>query len=139
MACYQQIDADPDPDPAYHFDADADPNPDFQFDADPYLDPQHCLFLWYHYLVYEVKSAGSNYQILVGGALVPGYPAGQLYVRALGAAPPPARARQPPLHNEGAQRAEHVRRLEAGRSLVLRRQALPAVGAAGASAAAATA
>ena len=71
----------------------------------------------------------------MGGALVPGYPAGQLHVRALGAAPPPARARQPPLHNERAQRAEHVRRLEAGRALVLRRQALAAVGAAGASAA----
>ncbi len=72
----------------------------------------------------------------MGGALVPGYPAGQLHVRALGAAPPPARAREPPLHNERAQRAEHVRRLEAGRALVLRRQALAAaVRAAGASAA----
>jgi hypothetical protein len=85
---------------------------------------------------YQVRRAGSTYQILVGGALVPGYPAGQLHVRALGAPPPPARARQPPLNNERAQRAEHVRRLEAGRALVLRRQTLAAaVGAAGASAA----
>ncbi len=33
-----QIDADPDPDPAYHFDA--DPYPTFHFYA--YPDPQHC-------------------------------------------------------------------------------------------------
>ncbi len=39
------IDADPDPEPAYHFDANpdpayyVDPDPTFQFDADP--DPQH--------------------------------------------------------------------------------------------------
>ncbi len=32
-----KTDADPDPDPAYHFDA--DPDPTFQFDTDP--DPQH--------------------------------------------------------------------------------------------------
>jgi hypothetical protein len=29
------VDADPDPDPAYHSDAVADPDPTFQFDADP--------------------------------------------------------------------------------------------------------
>jgi hypothetical protein len=44
-ACHLQIDADTDPDPAYHFDEDpdpaynvdpdADPDPAFQFDADP--------------------------------------------------------------------------------------------------------
>ncbi len=37
-ACHLQIDADPDPDPAYHFDA--DPDPTFQFDADPYIRAQ---------------------------------------------------------------------------------------------------
>jgi hypothetical protein len=38
LACHLQIDADPVPDPAYHFDADADPG--YQNDADS--DPQHC-------------------------------------------------------------------------------------------------
>jgi hypothetical protein len=33
LNCHLQIDADPDPDPAYHIDA--DPNHTFQFDADP--------------------------------------------------------------------------------------------------------
>ncbi len=33
MACHRQVDADPDPDPGYHFDA--DPDPTFLFDADP--------------------------------------------------------------------------------------------------------
>ncbi len=37
MACHLQIDADPIPDPAYHFDPDLDPW--FHFDADPDLDP----------------------------------------------------------------------------------------------------
>jgi hypothetical protein len=37
VACLLQIDADPVPDPAYHFDAD----PGYQNDADP--DPQQCL------------------------------------------------------------------------------------------------
>ncbi len=43
MACYLQINADPDTaydfdadaDPAYHFEADLDPDRTFQFDADP--------------------------------------------------------------------------------------------------------
>jgi hypothetical protein len=43
LACHLQIDADPDPDPAYYFVAntdpgdhlDPDPDPTFQFDADP--------------------------------------------------------------------------------------------------------
>ncbi len=41
LACHLQIDADPVPDPAYHFDADAEP--DFylmRIHTDP--DPQHC-------------------------------------------------------------------------------------------------
>jgi hypothetical protein len=33
LACYLQIDEDPDPDPAYYFDA--DPYPDYHFYADP--------------------------------------------------------------------------------------------------------
>ena len=45
VTCKSKIDADPDPDPAYHFDADpdttfhfdSDPDPAFNFDAD--LDP----------------------------------------------------------------------------------------------------
>ncbi len=58
MDCHLQIDADPVPDPAYHFDADPDPDfylmrsgsgflfdadadPGYQNDADP--DTQHCL------------------------------------------------------------------------------------------------
>ncbi len=39
LTCHLQIDAAPDPDPAYHCDADPDPDPTFQFDADP--DLQH--------------------------------------------------------------------------------------------------
>ncbi len=41
MACHLQIDADPDPDPAYYFDADPEPDSNFQFNADP--DLQHSL------------------------------------------------------------------------------------------------
>ncbi len=134
---------DPDPachfdaHPASHFDPDADPDTTFPFDAGPSGSGSITLLLsMVLSTVPREKSAGSTYQILACGALVPGYPAGQLHVRALGAAPPPARARQPPLHNERAQRAEHIRRLEAGGSLVLGRQALAAaVRAAGASAA----
>ncbi len=37
LACHLQIDANPNPDPAYH--CDADPDPTFQFYADP--DLQH--------------------------------------------------------------------------------------------------
>ena len=33
MVFHLQIDADPDPDPAYHFDADPDQEPIFQFDV----------------------------------------------------------------------------------------------------------
>jgi hypothetical protein len=33
MAYHLQMDADPDPDPAYHFGV--DPDPDYHFDADP--------------------------------------------------------------------------------------------------------
>jgi hypothetical protein len=33
LACHQQIDVDPDPDPTFHFDA--DPDPANHFDADP--------------------------------------------------------------------------------------------------------
>jgi hypothetical protein len=38
---YLQIDADPDPDPAYHYDADGDvdPDPAYPFDPDPEADP----------------------------------------------------------------------------------------------------
>jgi hypothetical protein len=39
LACHLQIDADPNPDPAYHFDAERDLDPTFQFDVDP--DPQY--------------------------------------------------------------------------------------------------
>jgi hypothetical protein len=35
LACRWQIDADPVPDPAYHFDADPDADPGYQNDADP--------------------------------------------------------------------------------------------------------
>jgi hypothetical protein len=53
--CYLQIDADPDPDLAYHFDADPDPADHFYPDPDltpfnymrihqdPDADPQHCI------------------------------------------------------------------------------------------------
>jgi hypothetical protein len=35
LACHLQIDAYPNPDPAYHVDADPDPDPTFLFDAYP--------------------------------------------------------------------------------------------------------
>jgi hypothetical protein len=35
LACHPQIDANPDPYPAYHFDADPDPDPARHFDPDP--------------------------------------------------------------------------------------------------------
>ncbi len=68
MACNLQIDADPVPDPAYHFDTDPDPDflfdvdpdffyadaepgadPGYQNDADPNADPgpQHCRFCFF--------------------------------------------------------------------------------------------
>ncbi len=42
MACHLQIDANPDPGPAYHFDADGDAvlDPAYPFDPDPEADPE---------------------------------------------------------------------------------------------------
>jgi hypothetical protein len=35
LACHLQIDANPDPDPAFYFDAEPDPDPSHHFGADP--------------------------------------------------------------------------------------------------------
>ena len=50
---------------------------------------------------------------------MPGYPAGQLHMRPFCEAASDTAGTQPALHYERAQGAEHIRRLKAGRPLIL--------------------
>ncbi len=72
LACHLEIDADPVPDPAYHFDADPDPgflfdadaDPGYQNDVDPCGSGSTTPLLRYWYLHYVVASGRGNHQIL---------------------------------------------------------------------------